>query len=382
MYELFCKRCQAAYSSKSKEWKCKCGSPLNVRYAPAADLSKQVIRFGPPSVWRYREVLPVNRSDNIISLGEGFTPLLEAEIKGVPVLLKLEFVSVTGSFKDRGSAVMVSKLREIGVKAVVVDSAGNAGASIAAYCAKANIKCEVYIQATASKSKILQVQVYGAKLVKINGNREEVARVAIAAGEQHYFAGHGWNPYFLEGTKTIAFELWEQLDWHEPDAIVIPVGCGTLLLGAYYGFKYLLVTKKIRRLPRLYAVQSDVANPVYHTYIRSLEHPSDIARKGGKTSVTAEKFYVWQPARIKEIIDAVRNSDGTVLTVTDVEMSEALRDLGKRGIYVEPTAASSIAAVTKLARIGKISSNDVVVAPLTGSGLKATEKILRWVSID
>lgn len=353
-----------------------------MRYAPVGDLSKQAVRFGPLSVWRYREALPINRIDNIISLGEGFTPLVETEIKGVPVLLKLEFVSVTGSFKDRGSTVMVSKLREIGVKAVVVDSAGNAGASIAAYCAKANIKCEVYIPATVNKSKILQIQVYGAKLYKINGNREEVERAALATGEQHYFAGHGWNPYFLEGTKTIAFELWEQLGWHEPDALVIPVGCGTLLLGAYYGFKELLATKKIRRLPRLYAVQSNIANPVYHTYIRSLEHPSDIPSKGGKTSVTAEDPYVWQPARIKEIIDAVRNSDGTVLTVTDVEISEALRDLGKRGIYVEPTAASSIAAVTKLARIGKISSNNVVVTPLTGSGLKATDKILRWVSVD
>lgn len=382
MYELLCRRCKAKYSAKSKEWRCKCGGPLNVDYISPFELSKQTVRFGPLSVWRYGEALPLNRSDNIVSFGEGYTPLVKLEIKGVPVFLKLEFVSLTGSFKDRGTTVMVSKLREIGVRTAVTDTSGNAGCSIAAYCARANIKCEVYVHVGAAKSKILQMQVCGAKVIRISGTCEDVARAAMAAAEQHYFAGHAWNPYFLEGTKTMAFEIWEQLGWREPDACVIPVGGGTLLLGAYYGFKELLAAGKIRSMPKLYAVQLDAASPVYHRYVRSLEQLPGDPEKGGTKFHAAEEKHVWQPVRIDEVVQAVKDSDGTVLTVTDVEISEALRGLGKRGIYVEPMAAAAVSALVKLGRIGKISSNNAVVVPLTGSGFKATEKILRWVTLE
>lgn len=382
MYELLCKRCKATYPGKSKEWRCRCGGPLNVSYISPADQSKLAIRSGPPSVWRYKEALPVLRNENVISFGEGLTPLVEAELKGNHVLLKLDFISLTGSFKDRGTSVMVSKLRELGIKTVVGDSAGNAGASTAAYCAKAGIKCEIYVPVGATKSKLLQIQVYGAKVIHVQGDREAVAKAAMAASGEHCFVGHGWSPYFLEGTKTIAYELWEQLGWREPDAVIIPVGSGTLLLGAYYGFKELIETSKVKRMPKLFGVQSDLTSPVYHKYIRSLEHPVTMVKKGGTTVPLAEEKNVWQPVRSDEIVNAVKDSGGMVLTITDVEMSEALRELGKRGIYVEPTSAASAAALGKLTRIGKITGNDVIVAVLTGSGLKATEMILRWVSVE
>ncbi len=197
---------------------------------------------------------------------EGFTPLVETDFNGHRVLLKIDYLFPTGSYKDRGATVLISKAKELGIKKVIEDSSGNAGSAIAAYCARAGIGCEIYVPQTTSLGKLVQIQAYGANLRRIEGSREETARVAMEAASRIYYASHCWNPFFLHGTKTFAFEIWEQLGWKAPDVLILPVGHGTLFLGAYLGFKELKEAGLVKRVPKLVAVQSVSCAPLYKAF--------------------------------------------------------------------------------------------------------------------
>jgi threonine synthase len=207
-----------------------------------------------PSLWRYREALPIHRDKSIISMREGFTPLEEIDFNGHLVLMKIDYLFPTGSYKDRGATVLVSKAREMGIKRVVEDSSGNAGAAIAAYCIKAGIGCEIYVPRGTSLGKLIQIEAYGATLKRVKGSRERTAQVAMQAASRTYYASHCWNPFFLHGTKTFAFEIWEQMGWKAPDVLILPVGHGTLFLGAYIGFKELKKAGRVKSVPRMVGV--------------------------------------------------------------------------------------------------------------------------------
>jgi threonine synthase len=303
-------------------------------------------------------------------MGEGFTPLEEMELNGHRVFLKIDYLFPTGSYKDRGAAVLVSKLRELGIRKVIEDSSGNAGSAIAAYCARAGIECEIYVPESTSSEKLVQIQAYGATLRRVEGSRERTAEVAMEAASKIYYASHCWNPFFLHGTKTFAFEIWEQIGWKSPDVLVLPVGHGTLLLGAYLGFKELKETGKVETIPRLVGVQSKACAPLYRAFKKGWREFFPIVKK----ETMAEGIAIANPVRGRQILKAIRETNGEVLTVTEEEIAIALKEMSRKGHFIEPTSAATIAGLKKYLKSCK---KKIVVSTLTGMGLKSKMKMLK-----
>jgi threonine synthase len=330
------------------------------------------------SLWRYREGLGIENPSEIVTLGEGFTPLAHATLDGFPVMLKLDFLCPTGSYKDRGSAVMISKLKSWGVSEILEDSSGNAGASIAAYAAVAGIRADIYIPQSASAGKAAQISMYGARLIKVPGTRADTARAAWNAASEIFYASHNWSPYFLAGMKTAAYEIAEQSSWDPPDWIVSPAGGGGLVAGLFLGFSDLLKAGIIRSMPRLAAVQSANCDPIFRAWSGGLFEVPAIEAK----PTVAEGIAVAQPVRGKTILEAIRASNGVVRKVADESIWEAVEALGRLGVYVEPTAAAAPAALPAMRKEGLISAADRVVVVLTGSGLKATDKVVQHYAND
>ena len=234
MENLVCTQCNEKFSLNEKTWKCKCGGLLDIDFKSTFPVDK--INRRKPTMWRYREAIPLLDDKHIISFDEGFTPFIDVNVNDKSVLVKQDYLFPTGSYKDRGASVLVSKVKELGVRKVVEDSSGNAGCAIAAYCAKARIDCEIYVPEDTSPGKLAQIQFSGAIVNKIPGSRENTAHAVLKAAEEYYYASHSWNPFFFHGTKTFAFEVCEQLGWRSPDTVILPVGNGTLLLGPLSAF--------------------------------------------------------------------------------------------------------------------------------------------------
>ena len=366
MEKFYCSHCGQVYSVQATRWRCDCGSFLDLQFEPTFDIKKILKRE--PTLWRYREAIPVARDESVLSMGEGFTPLESMEWNGHRVLLKIDYLFPTGSYKDRGATVLISKVKELGIKKVVEDSSGNAGCAIAAYCARARIGCEIYVPKATSAGKLAQIQAYGASLKRIKGSREKTAAVTMEAASKIYYASHCWNPFFLHGTKTFAFEIWEQMGWKAPHVIVLPVGHGTLFLGTYLGFKELKEAGMVKRIPRLVAVQLASCAPLYQAFKRGWNETRPIEK--GETM--AEGIAIAEPVRGRQILEAIRETDGEVLTVTEKEIEVAMREMGIKGHFIEPTSAAAIAGLKKyLTHIKK----EVVVSTLTGMGLKTTGKM-------
>jgi len=321
------------------------------------------------TLWRYQTMIPLDPDVEPVSLGEGFTPLVTLEIEGKRILCKLEFFAPTGSFKDRGTSVLVSFLSALGVREVHDDSSGNAAASLAAYCAHAGIECTLYVPAYASRAKLAQIEVYGAKLLTVEGPRENAARAAkeAAAQGESFYASHAYHPLILEGMKTLAYELWEQLGHRAPEVMIFPTGHGTFLLGTHLGFCDLKEAGVIERHPRLVAVQAEACAPLWAAFRRG-EDDAGPPSKIGET--VAEGIRIVLPSRAPQILRAIRETGGTVITVNDGEIRAAQRELARRGLYVEPTSAVAVAGWLKLFHQGALKPDDTVVIPLTGSGLK------------
>lgn len=304
---------------------------------------------------------------------EGFTPLIEVEFGNQQVFLKIDFLFPTGSYKDRGATVLVSKVKELGIKKVVEDSSGNAGSAISAYSAQGGIQCEIYVPFHTSPEKLAQIEAYGALLRKIEGSREDTAREAIKAAGQIYYASHCWNPFFLHGTKTFAFEVWEQLGWKAPDTLVLPVGHGTLFLGAFIGFRELREAGMIERIPKLVGIQSDACAPLYRAWKKGLEEPLLIQKR----ETIAEGIAIAEPIRGRQILKATRETEGEIIAVNEEEIRRSLIEMGKRGYFIEPTSAATIAGLKKYLK--KKGKREKVVSTLTGIGLKASEKIFHLI---
>jgi threonine synthase len=363
--KLVCWICKKEYPVDVPRWKCHCGGLLNVKWKNIS-FSKESIRKGPFSLWRYKEALTPIPTSSMVSLGEGCTPLIQNQVFGLEVFLKLEFVSPTGSFKDRGATLMVSKIKELGIKRVVEDSSGNAAASISAYCARGGIQCDIYSPEGTSLGKLRQTQSYGANLHIVKGSREDTARTAEEAAEKFYYASHQKNPFFNEGLKTFAFEVWEQMGWDIPDAVVTTIGGGGLLLGSYLGFKQLMTSGEISRLPRIFGVQAEACAPVYQAFVEGKNKTSRVEKK----PTIAEGISIVNPVRGAEILAAVRETGGTVEAVSEEEIRGTVKELALKGLYVEPTSAAAPAALEKLIAKGHLSPKERVIIALTGSGLK------------
>jgi threonine synthase len=358
-----CSACGADLKADQPLWRCACGSHLNL--APGAGIGRSDIDAGEASLWRYRAAMALNRPPRV-SLGEGWTPLVERDWMGARVLFKLESQMPTGSFKDRGTAVMLNHLIEVGVGPIHEDSSGNAGSSIATYAAAAGLACRIYVPATAPRGKIVQIAASGAEIRVIPGTRQDVTEAALAAVATSFYASHNWQPYFIEGTKTLAYELWEQLGFRVPDNILVPTGYGSNILGLDRGFDELMRRGEIARMPRLFAVQAENCAAFAAAW-------SNTPFASGPT--IADGIATVRPVRTAEVLAALRRSRGGVVAVPEAEIAPALRALGRRGLFVEPTAATAGAALSQLLRNGTIRADETTVIVLTGHGLKATDTI-------
>jgi threonine synthase len=360
--KLVCRECGETSGASEPVWRCTCGGLLDLEFKP--QFPKRAVSRREPGMWRYREALPVENDVNIVSFGEGLTPLVKVEFGGRSVLAKLEFLFPTGSFKDRGASVLVSKAKELGIKRVVEDSSGNAGAAIAAYCARAGIACDIYVPESTSPAKLAQIAAYGAKLHRVPGTREDCAHAARRAAGRTYYASHVWNPFFFHGTKTFAFEMVEQLGWEAPDAIVLPVGNGTLLLGTYIGLKELQKAGVIQKLPKLIGVQARNCAPLHEAWNQN----ADSTHVKRRRSTAAEGIAIAEPVRGDQILEAVRNTGGAFVSVTEAEIRAGLKEAAQAGLLIEPSSATAVAAVRKAAL-----PRGTVIVPLTGHGLKSAK---------
>ncbi|MFB6071284.1 MAG: pyridoxal-phosphate dependent enzyme [Halanaeroarchaeum sp.] len=357
--DLVCADCGRAYEAGPGEpWRCECGHPLDFAERPLPD--------GPPKrpaldrgLWAFGDFLPVEPR---VTLGEGWTPLADAP--AWDATFKLEYVFPSGSFKDRGATTTLSRAAELGVERVVEDSSGNAGAAIAQYAARAGIAAEIYVPAGVKETKLRAIERAGATPVRVEGTRQDVTDACVAAVEDGdaWYASHAWNPAFFAGTATVAFEIAAQRDWSVPDALVLPVGHGTLFLGAYRGFAALRDAGWTDRLPRLLGVQATGVAPL-------------VAARGGDpgstTNDAADGIQISDPVRDDQILAAIQATDGDVVAVDGAATESALDALHRRGFYVEPTSAVAVAGLEAYREAGVLEKGADVLVALTGSGLKS-----------
>jgi threonine synthase len=337
---------------------------------PLPGLTRTEIDATTRSLWRYRAAFPM-QVDEPISMGEGCTPLLPRMLHGVPALLKCEWVMPTGSFKDRGASVMLSLLRAQGIRDVLEDSSGNGGAAVSAYAAAGGLNATIMTPASTSPAKTVQMRAHGATVELIPGTRQDTADTAIRRSETTFYASHNWHPFFLHGTKTLAYELWEDLGFRAPDNIITPCGAGSNVLGCYIGFSELLRAGEIDAMPRIFAVQPANCGPIAAAFISGSDAP--VATEMLPT--IAEGTAIAQPIRLAEVLGALRETRGGAVTLREAEIGAAMIDLARIGIYVEPTAAQAAAAFAKLLDAGTLTAEQTTVLVLTGSGLKATPRI-------
>ena len=343
---LECAACSRRHALSELAWRCAgCGGVLDLAGFTATMPGPAVLAGRRPGMWRYAEALPLPEPV-AVSLGEGMTPLVTAP--GRPdVRLKIDYLMPSGSFKDRGAVLLAALAVRLAPSRLVADSSGNAGAAIAAYAARAGLPCDVYVPAATSAGKVGQLHAYGATVHRIDGSREDTADAAARAVEEPgvLYASHVHNPFFLHGTKTYVLELFEQLGGRLPDTLVLPVGNGTLVLGAHLGARELLAQGLVPRLPRIVAVQAAACAPLAAAFRLGLAVPGpDGGTDGGGT--IAEGIAIARPARGAQILAAVRDTTGEIVTVTDDEVRVAQTALARAGLYVEPTSAVCWAAVT------------------------------------
>jgi threonine synthase len=359
-----CPACGATLVADRPLWRCDCGSHLNL--APGEGIGPDQIATGYNSLWRYGAALALDVPPDV-TLGEGWTPLVSHDWDGASINFKLESQMPTGSFKDRGTVVMLNHLIEVGVGPIHEDSSGNAGSSIATYAAAAGIPCRIFVPESAPRGKVVQIAASGAAVETIPGTRQAVTDAALAATGVSFYASHNWQPFFIEGTKTLAYELWEQHGFGTPDNILVPTGYGSNILGLERGFDELMRHGEISTMPRLFAVQA--ANCAAFA-----------AAWSGAANFTprptlADGIATVKPVRTAEVLAALRRSNGGVVTVPEDEIAPALVRLGHLGLYVEPTSATVGAALTRLLTSGTIKPNEATIAIITGHGLKAADKI-------
>ena len=266
-----------------------------------------------------------------ITLGEGLTPLVPLSPDNPNILVKVDYMMPTLSFKDRGAAVLIAKAKEIGVKRLVQDSSGNAGTSIAAYASRAGIEFTIFVPENTSPNKIKQIAFYGAKVKKVKGNREATAKACLetAQEEEVFYASHVYNPYFYQGTKTYVYEIYEQLKGNMPEALVIPVGNGTLVLGAYYGLKDLLKAGLISKMPKIIALQAEKCAPIYEAFIKGKEEVKEVKNPG----TLAEGIAIAYPKRGRQILEAVRVTNREVITAPEDKIASARDYLASLGFF-------------------------------------------------
>ncbi|MFG2563807.1 pyridoxal-phosphate dependent enzyme [Streptomyces sp. NPDC048567] len=360
-------RSGTCYPLDDPRWRGDDGGPLAVSALPG--MRPEQIDTAERSLWRYRAVLPVP-AERRVSLGEGCTPMIPVDWAGRRVHFKLEWFNPTSSFKDRGVSVMISHLVAHGVDRVLEDSSGNGGSAVAAYAAAAGIRARIIVPDATSAAKILQARAYGAEIELVAGTRDEVSEEAIRQAERIPYASHNWHPMFIQGTKTVAYEMWESLGFTAPDNVVLVAGAGSNVIGCDLAFGELLDAGQIDRLPRLF-----VGQPEHWATIADTFHGIDPASRGARVPTVAEGASIARPVRLREAVEAIRRSGGAAYAVPEAEIHAAVRALSARGLYAEPTSSVAAATLDHFIASGEIAPDETTVVVLTGAGLKSAEKM-------
>lgn len=380
---LRCRECARSYPAEALhvcEW---CFGPLEVVYdygAIAASVSRERIAAGPKSMWRYADLLPAS-AEGAVDLGAGFTPLvradhLAAELGLSELWLKNDTVNPTGSFKDRVVSVALTKARELGFKVAACASTGNLANAVAAHAARAGMRSVVFIPADLERAKVVTTAVFGGTLVALEGNYDDVNRLCAELASEYptwAFVNVNIRSYYAEGSKTLAFEVAEQLGWRAPDHVVVPVGSGSQLTKVAKGFRELYKVGLLDQEPsvRVSGAQAEGCAPVAQAF----EAGTGFVRPV-KPSGIAKSLAIGNPADGAYALEEVRASGGAVAAVSDAEVVEAIRLLARtEGIFAETAGGVTVGVLAKLAASGVIKPNERVVALITGNGLKTIEAV-------
>jgi len=366
------------FNARERHHLCTCGAPLLARYdiEAARSWKRETLRDREPSLWRYRELLPIFPGESPVTLGEGFTPLIHASRLGAAMGLsrlyvKDESLNPTNSFKARGQSTAVTRARALGARTLSVPTAGNAGCAMAAYASSAGLEAQVFMPCDVKKPFADECALYGATTTLVDGLITDAGRVAAEKGR-----ALGWydvstlkEPYRIEGKKTMAYELAEQLEWRWPDWIIYPTGGGTGLIGMWKAFAEIEALGWVppRCRPRMVSVQAEGCAPI----VRAFQNGSDHAERVVDAHTIADGLRV--PAAIGDflMLRILRESAGTAVTVTDAAMVEGMRRIGRlEGVSAAPEGGAALAALDQLIAAGTIHRDDLVVFFNTGGALK------------
>ncbi|MCL5942990.1 MAG: threonine synthase [Actinobacteria bacterium] len=378
---LRCRECGREYPLAPTHICEYCFGPLEVVYDAAAQrrrVTREGVAAGPPNLWRYIDLLPVS-PERLVDLGAGFTPLVKASNLGrelgLPELyIKNDSVNPTFSFKDRVVSVAVTKAIEFGFDTVACASTGNLAASLAAFAARAGLKCYIFIPADLEKAKVVGTGVYGPNLIAVDGNYDQVNRLSTEVADRHGwgFVNINLRPFYAEGSKTLAYETAEQLGWRAPDHIVVPIAGGSVISKIHKGFAELTALGLIPgRETRVSGAQARGCAPVVNAFKKGADVIEPV-----KPNTIAKSLAIGNPADGYFALDAIRNSGGHAEYVTDEEIVEGIELLARtEGIFTETAGGVTVGVLKKLALSGRISPDELTVAYITGNGLKTIEAV-------
>lgn len=360
--KYICSKCEIKEDVTTRKAKCDCGNLWKLDYKAKFDIN--LIDKNTWSLFRYRAFMPLEGEHwRDITLGEGMTPIIQFNDN---VMLKMDYYMPTLSFKDRGAAVLIAHCKSIKVDSVVQDSSGNAGNSVAAYCAKANIDCEIFVPEGTSPKKIDMIKAHNAKVNVVPGSRDNCADVCRSKvdTEGKYYANHVYNPFFYEGTKTYIYEVYEQLQ-RIPENIFVPLGNGTLFIGIVKALEELLESGTINKMPNIVAIQSEFCDPFVKAVESNDKHPAKIT----PSPTMAEGIAIGVPMRGEEILEYTYKYNIKMITAPEDRILEARAKLAAKGIYCEHTTAATYAAYLKYCDINGKTSDCLI--PMCGAGLKS-----------
>ncbi len=378
---LQCRECKKEYESTFKYVCDDCFGPLDVKY-DFPSVTKDTFSNREQTYWRYFELLPIENKSNIVSIGAGMTPLIKADKLGEKLglknlYIKNDSVNPTFSFKDRPAGVAVSKAKEFGLSAVGCASTGNLASSTAAHAAKGGFPCHVFAPSDIEMAKIVQALSYGAHYVAVNGTYDDANRIAAQIGDSRGFGIVNINmrSHYVEGSKTLAFEVAEQLDWQLPDQLIVPVGSGAMLNAICKGFEELESVSLLNDVANMHmiAAQPHGCAPIVDAFKRNskqivpVEHPDTVAKS----------LAIGDPGDGRYVLKRLAQYHGFAEECNDKEILDAILLLAKtEGVFTEPAGGVSVAVLQKMVEQGRIDKSDSVVCYVTGNGLKATESIM------
>ena len=380
-YKVECIRCGARFSKEDIVYTCrKCGGLLDIKYDYSEIDVARVVEAKGEGVWKYRVLLPFAEDTKPVTINEGNTPLYRCErlAKSIGITdlwVKHEGLNPSGSFKDRGMTVGVTKAMELGVKGVACASTGNTSASLAIFAAKAGFPCYVMLpKGKVALGKVAQAMMHGAKIFSLRGNFDDALRIVrVICEEEKLYLLNSVNPYRLEGQKTIAFEVAETLGWKVPDRVILPVGNAGNISAIFKGFSELKTLGITDSIPKMTGIQAAGARPI----VNAFEDGKAEITPEDKPETIASAIRIGNPVNAAKALHAIRTSGGVAESVTDDEITESQLELARlEGIGVEPASAASIAGLKKLVALGEIDRDEKIVCITTGHLLKDPERVI------